>query len=332
MNGQSQVVGAGTPEFAAALLQDLFVSLRRDLARWAAVTHQTPQARMGYIGQHLVSVVTGLPGGRSGARGDDLKHPDGTFSEIKCCYRVDQLGECPNCGARVASIETRCPNQECNSEEIIRKDDSKWLLSPKDEKELIELFEPARFYFVLFEFVDIGKSEDIDVKIYEVDPNNPGFRLCMLEYYYNIRAKSNSSAPFNLWPHSLKFALMKPTLIYWSVINADDSIETRVFPNINPSTLLALDPFTELHSSKTLKTDAMEKLATARMVSIKGLSSNSKQKRAELLSRLQQAREAEKWDNSELADQIAELLYAPLLAPNKKAIAQLGIYSAKSRN
>lgn len=36
------------------------------------ITQQTPQARMGYVGQHLVSVVTGYPGGKSGARGYDL--------------------------------------------------------------------------------------------------------------------------------------------------------------------------------------------------------------------------------------------------------------------
>ena len=67
--------GTGTPEHAAALLTDLYVRLRRDLQRWAAVTQQTPQPRMGYVGQHLVSVATGHPGGRSGARGDDLKLP-----------------------------------------------------------------------------------------------------------------------------------------------------------------------------------------------------------------------------------------------------------------
>jgi len=59
-------IGVGTPEFAAALLTDLYVRLRRDLQRWASVTHQTPQPRMGYVGQHLVSAVTGYSKSRVG--------------------------------------------------------------------------------------------------------------------------------------------------------------------------------------------------------------------------------------------------------------------------
>ena len=46
---------------------------------------------MGYVGQHLVSVVTGYPGGKSGARGYDLVKDDERHGEIKTCYRVDQV-------------------------------------------------------------------------------------------------------------------------------------------------------------------------------------------------------------------------------------------------
>ena len=42
---------------------------------------------MGYIGQHLVSVVTGFPGGKSGARGYDLVMDNGHYGEIKTCYK-----------------------------------------------------------------------------------------------------------------------------------------------------------------------------------------------------------------------------------------------------
>lgn len=141
----TKAIGTGTPEFAAALLTDLYVRLRRDLQRWAKVTKQTSQARMGYIGQHLVSVVTTHPGGRSGARGDDIKFPDGKVAEIKTCTLVDQLGYCKDkkCKTRVASIEKACP--ACGNTNVKRQDDSKWLLSPKSEQELRDLFVPA-FY------------------------------------------------------------------------------------------------------------------------------------------------------------------------------------------
>ena len=66
----------GTIEASEQLLQDLYLDLRVKILRWAPLTKQTAQARMGYVGQHLVSVVTGLPGGKSGARGHDLIHPD----------------------------------------------------------------------------------------------------------------------------------------------------------------------------------------------------------------------------------------------------------------
>lgn len=95
------------------LIKDLYIDLRNRVAAWSRITEQTPQARMGYVGQHLVSIVTGIPGGKSGARGFDLVLPNGQQSEIKTCYRVDQLGECANCSAVVSSIETSC--HECGS-------------------------------------------------------------------------------------------------------------------------------------------------------------------------------------------------------------------------
>ena len=50
------------------LLEDLYLNLRQKLLKWAHITSQTPQARMGYVGQHLTSIVTGYSGGKSGAR------------------------------------------------------------------------------------------------------------------------------------------------------------------------------------------------------------------------------------------------------------------------
>ena len=136
MNSKTGRYELGTVEASEAILEDLYVTLRRSLAKWAAVTNQTPQARMGYIGQHLTSVVTGFPGGRSGARGKDLiSIPGGKSAEIKTCSRVDQLGACVSCNHAVSSIELACPS--CGGTTINRKDDSKWLIGPKSEQELL---------------------------------------------------------------------------------------------------------------------------------------------------------------------------------------------------
>lgn len=73
----------GTIEASEALIKDLYIDLRAKVNAWSKITQQTPQARMGYVGQHLVSVVTGYPGGKSGARGYDLVIEDCT-SELSC--------------------------------------------------------------------------------------------------------------------------------------------------------------------------------------------------------------------------------------------------------
>lgn len=110
----------GTIEASEALIKDLYIDLRAKVNAWSKITQQTPQARMGYVGQHLVSVVTGYPGGKSGARGYDLVIDDERHGEIKTCYRVDQLGSCNACGAVVSSLETECAVCSSTSIKMIR--------------------------------------------------------------------------------------------------------------------------------------------------------------------------------------------------------------------
>ena len=110
---------------------------------------------MGYVGQHLVSVVTGYPGGKSGARGRDLLLNEEEFAEIKTCYRVDQLGSCNSCQAKVAGIERICP--ECESTDLKRNDDSKWLIGIRNDDEFQSILEPTSYYLVLFDFDPDGQ-------------------------------------------------------------------------------------------------------------------------------------------------------------------------------
>ena len=115
-----KTIGTGTPEFAAALLTDLYVRLRRDL-------HAGPpslvrrRSRAWGTSANIWSVWSPAIPEALGARGDDIKLPDGKVAEIKCCYRVDQLGQCRECGAAVASIERVCPNVECGGTELKRQ-------------------------------------------------------------------------------------------------------------------------------------------------------------------------------------------------------------------
>ena len=210
------------------LINDIYIDLRRRINLWAAITKQTAQARMGYVGQHLVSIVTGYPGGRSGARGKDLIISETEYGEIKTCYRVDQLGKCKICGSVVAAIEQECP--ECKSHKIQRNDDSKWLISIRNKEEYSLIIEPTVYFLVLFDFTDLNNPHTIRASIWKVNPKRPGFAYCMIDYCENIRAKSISKAPFNLWPFQLKFNLMCPRLIYRSFISNDGSVTTKIFP------------------------------------------------------------------------------------------------------
>ena len=83
------------------MLMELILLPRRDLVKWAKFTKQTPNIKIGYPGQHLASLVTGVEGARTGARGHDLI--DG--SEVKSCSRVDQLDKCKECKDAVARLD-----------------------------------------------------------------------------------------------------------------------------------------------------------------------------------------------------------------------------------
>ena len=61
------------------------IDSRSRLHRWRALTNQPAQIDTGYVSQHLVSIITGKPGGGFRGKGDDLV--DG--SEIKAANYLD---------------------------------------------------------------------------------------------------------------------------------------------------------------------------------------------------------------------------------------------------
>lgn len=256
-------------EQSERLISDLYIDLRRRINSWASLTKQTAQARMGYVGQHLVSIATGYPGGRSGARGKDLVISDSEYGEIKTCYRVDQLGKCNTCGAVVASIEQECP--VCDSPDLKRNDDSKWLISIRHDNEYALIIEPKYYYLVLFDFTDLKDPHTIRASIWEVDTKRPGFAFCLIDYYENIRSKSKSKAPFNLWPFQMKFELMCPRLIYRSYIYEDDRIFTETFPGRDAYVPVEAFNIKNYSRSKNLTLSKLENFAGALGIGTVGL-------------------------------------------------------------
>lgn len=308
----------GSLEASEQLIQDLYLDLRRKTRFWAGITQQTAQARMGYVGQHLVSIVTGSRGGRSGARGFDLVHSDGIPGEIKTCYRVDQLGACRACKAGVAPDEDECP--ECGSTDLERKDDSKWLISFRHDDEFSSMLVPKTYYLVLFEFVDLYNPDTIQASVWSVDPRNPGFILAMVDYYKNIRANSKSKAPFNLWPYSLKFEIMRADLIYRSLIHKDDTIETQIFPGREA-------PAPTLLSN--LSTHSRARVDVARWTGVwsdlrsRGAALGAPPRtKATLLQKMQEARASMPVSEAEFSDIVAVNYYKELLANHRDGLPQ----------
>lgn len=128
-------------------LSEVILSHRATLIKWARITNQTPNLKIGYPGQHLASLITGMQGTATGARGDDIV--DGT--EVKSCSRIDQVDKCTVCGSRVMRSQVRCPN--CGSNAIKRNDDSKWLIAIRSEKELdMYLNRIPRMLFILSDY------------------------------------------------------------------------------------------------------------------------------------------------------------------------------------
>lgn len=66
---------------AKSFIEDAVIGQYRQLVRWQHITGQSAQIDSGYLGQHLVSLVSGLPGRGRGSRGKGADLADG--SEIK---------------------------------------------------------------------------------------------------------------------------------------------------------------------------------------------------------------------------------------------------------
>ena len=219
------------------LLLDLVLKPRRDLIKWARLTKQTANIKLGYPGQHLASLVTGVEGTRTGARGHDLRDR----SEVKSCSRIDQLDKCNGCHAAVARIETACP--ACGSDDITRRNDSKWLIAVRSQDELDYLLdEVPRLVLILGDYPHY-QHQDWDTLRFQVFEIWPGharhrhFRTLMSHYFHNIylphieSAPNRTPAPKNLWPYSFQFYMCNPVLTLRCLVTNASINPTITIPN-----------------------------------------------------------------------------------------------------
>ncbi|MEM3227125.1 MAG: MamI family restriction endonuclease [Conexivisphaerales archaeon] len=200
-------------------ITDLFLTPKALIDKWSKITNQTSQVRIAYPGQHIASVITGIKGKGTAARGDDLS--DG--SEVKTCSRVDQLSECSNCGAKVLIWQKECPI--CKSRNFNIKTDSHWIFPITTEDELnLLLNKVPRIILLLFD-KENPTINIVRLRTWIIEPKNDYVREFFSDYFYNnFQKKSREGgkpAPCNLHPLKYDFYLMEPKLIFHSEIDFD---------------------------------------------------------------------------------------------------------------
>lgn len=211
------------------LLSELVLQPRRNAIKWSVITKQTPNIKIGYPGQHLASLITGMFGERTGARGNDLA--DG--SEVKSCSRIDQLDLCKDCKSPVARSEINCSS--CNSTNILRKDDSKWLFSIKNENDLSVLTKKVkRVLLIMGDYPNFAKGDfnTLRFQAFEIwtnSPRNYRFKEIMTNYYNNIylahkqKNVEKTPAPKNFWPYSYQFYICNPIQVFNCIVKDANS-------------------------------------------------------------------------------------------------------------
>ncbi|MDA3837143.1 MAG: MamI family restriction endonuclease [Nanoarchaeota archaeon] len=251
------------------LLDELVLTPRIKALEWSKLTKQTPNMKIGYPGQHLASLITGVEGTRTGARGDDLI--DGT--EVKSCSRVDQLDTCKNCKNKVLRIEEVCPH--CGSANIKRMDDSKWLFGIKSESELKLLTQDLdRVFLTLADYPYFSENnfDTIRFQAFEIwnkTERHSHFTNLMTNYYNKIflehisRNPNKTPAPKNFWPYSYQFYLCNPVKVFNCIVtNANTipsiNIDYYIVPNHDrslltpepmPTALLSVEEWNQLIDS-----------------------------------------------------------------------------------
>lgn len=225
------------------LLFELVLNPRLKAIKWSRITKQTPNIKIGYPGQHLASLITGMEGERTGARGNDLT--DG--SEVKSCSRIDQLDKCKSCGAAVARLENVC--SECGSGNITRNNDSKWLFTIRTEDDLDTLVHGVgRVVLVLGDYPEFeaGNFEKLRFQAFELWPEhkrNRRFGEIMENYYNKIylehkkKDANKTPAPKNFWPDQYQFYLCNPIRTFLCEVqnaNSDPDLEIREY--VDPAT------------------------------------------------------------------------------------------------
>ena len=218
-------------------IRQMLIMPRKAIHKWSKITNQTPNLKIGYPGQHLASLILGMKGNATGARGEDIC--DG--SEVKSCSKVDQSDKCKDCNENVLRSEMVCSN--CGSTNIKRNNDSKWLIAVRSDDELRMLLEETpRYIFIVTDYPEFCNNNfnDIRIRAFEVwvqSERCKNFRILMTNYYnyiYKEHIKKNPNktpAPKNIFPDNFPFYMCNPIKVF--ECNIKNSLGENPQPIIN---------------------------------------------------------------------------------------------------
>nr|WP_240516580.1 MamI family restriction endonuclease [Brachyspira sp. G79] len=223
-------------------IYDMIVYPRKKAHYWSQITNQTPNLKIGYTFQHLASLITGMKGTATGARGDDLIDK----SEVKGCNKIDQSDKCMDCKNNVLRIYDNC--KVCGSKNIKRNNDSKWLISIRTRDELnMALNETPRFIFIVSDYKEFKSNNfnDLRIRAFEIwlkSDRNKNFRTLLENYYkylYEAHKKvdnNSNPAPKNLFPDNFPFYMCNPIKTFECNINnsLSDNPDIRIIHYVKP--------------------------------------------------------------------------------------------------
>jgi len=123
---------------AKSFIEDAVIGQYRQLVRWQHITGQSAQIDSGYLGQHLVSLLTGKPGRGRGSRGKGADLADG--SEIKIASTLGGV------------------------------DKPRWNNKLDTPEAVTTYLENPAIYFGLFDTLEKGEDFPVRVRVWIVEP------------------------------------------------------------------------------------------------------------------------------------------------------------------
>lgn len=152
---------------AKSFIENVILAQYHQLTGWQQVTQQTAQLDSGYLGQHLVSLISGTPGRGAGSRGKGFDLQDG--SEIKAASTL---------GAT---------------------DTPRWNHTSFGTAKNIASYLASRYvYFVLFDTLDKDEEFPLRLRVWRVEPAQDRDFVTLVQRWAND--KQRRSGNFQLQP------------------------------------------------------------------------------------------------------------------------------------